>query len=109
MSPNSLTAVEALRGRTPPAISPSVKHSPTVSSAGIAAPKPYDDQVLLESFVHNMAESSHISTPSGIDTVGAVMDRISSVTSSNSFDAVLGYLDKFVKIGDTISEVGYLS
>jgi hypothetical protein len=106
MSPDGLTAVEALRGRTPPAISPSAGHSPTVSSAGIAAPKPYDDQVLLESFVHNAAENSHISTPSGIDTAGAVMDRVSSVTSSNSFDTVLGYLDKFVKIGDAISEVG---
>ena len=106
MSPNSLTAVEALRGRTPPAISPSVAHSPTVSSAGIAAPKPYDDQVLLESFVHNAAENSHISTPSGIDTAGTVMHHISSVTSSNGFDTVMEYLDKFVKIGDVISEVG---
>ena len=87
-------------------ISPSAEHSPTVSAAGIAAPKPYDDQVLLESFVHSAAKNLPISTPSGIDTAGAVMDRVSSVTSSNSFDTVLRYLDKFVKIGDTISEVG---
>ena len=106
MSPDSLTAVEALRGRAPPVISPSAEHSPTVSSVGVAAPKPYDDHVLLESFVHNAAENSHISTLSGMDTAGAAMDRISSVTSSNSFDTVLGYLDKFVKIGDAISEVG---
>ena len=106
MAPDGLTAVEVLRGRIPPVISPSAEHSLTVSSAGIAAPKPYDDQVLLESFVHSAAKNSHISTPSGIDTAGAVMDRISSVTSSNSFDTILGYLDKFVKIGDAISEVG---
>ena len=106
MSPDSLTAVEALRGRTLAAISPSAELSPTVSSAGIAAPKPYDDQVLLESFVHSAAKNLPISTPSGIDTAGTVMDHVSSVTSSNSFNTVMGYLNKFVKIGDAISEVG---
>ena len=99
-------AVEALCGHTLVAISASTEHSLTVSSAVILAPKPYDDQVLLESFVHSTAKNLPISTPSGIDTAGAVMDRISSVTSSNSFDTVMGYLNEFVKIGNAISEVG---
>jgi hypothetical protein len=86
-------------------ILPSAEHSMTVSATGVAAPKPEEDQVLLESFVHSAAENSHISTPSGKNTAGTVMDHISAVTTSNSFDIVMGYLDKFVKIGDAIAEV----
>ena len=81
----------------------------TVPSTTVAAPKPEDDQTLLESFVHGATENSHISTPSGIATVGTVMQHISSATSSNSFGTVMGFLEKFVEIGDTIAEVSQSS
>ena len=81
----------------------------TVPSTSVAAPKPEDAQTLLESFVHGATKNSHISTPSGIATAGTVMQHISSATSSNSFNTVMGFLEKFVKIGDTIAEVSQIS
>ena len=105
VSPDSLMPVEAVRGRTLPVILPSAEHSLTVFSTAIAMPKPEEDQALLVSLVHSAAENSHISTPSGINAAGTVVDHISSATSSNAFDIVMGYLDKFVKIGDAIVEV----
>ena len=109
VSPDSLMTVEAVRGRTLPAILPSAEHSPTVPPTAIAMPKPEEDQALLESFVHSAAENSHISTPSCINAAGTVVDHISSATSSNGFDIVMGFLDKFVKIGDAITKVSGLS
>ena len=81
----------------------------TAPSTSIAALKPEDDQTLLEPFVHGAIENSHISTPSGIATAGTVMQHISSATSSNSFGTVMGFLEKFVEIGDTIAEVSQIS
>jgi hypothetical protein len=80
-------------------------HSLTVPSTNIAAPKPEDDQALLESFVHSAAKNSHIKTTSGIGITGIVMQEVSSITSSDSFDTVMGFLEKFVQIGDTAAEV----
>jgi hypothetical protein len=81
----------------------------TVPSTNIAAPNPEGDQAFLESFVHSLAQNSHFTTPSGIGTAGTVMEHISSTTSSDSFDTVMGFLEKFVQIGDTIAEVSQLS
>ena len=92
-----------------PAASSSDVHPLTLSSTNVTAPKPEDDQKLLESFVHDAAENSHISTPSGIGSAGTVIQHISSATSSNSFGTVMGFLEKFVQIGDTIAEVSQLS
>lgn len=105
MSPDSLMTVEVLGGQTLPVIFPSAEHSMAVSSTGIAVPKPKEEQALLESVVHSLAKNSHISTPSDINAARTVVDHISTTTSSNAFDIIMGYLDKFVNIGDAIVEV----
>ena len=92
-----------------PTASSSGLHPLTVSSTDVTAPKPEEDQKLLESFVHDAAENSHMSTPPGINSAGTVMQHISSATSSNSFGTVMGFLEKFVQIGDTIAEVSQSS
>ena len=102
-SPDLSTAAEV------PTASSSGVHPLTVSSTNVTKPKPEDDQTLLELFVHDAAENSHISTPSGISSAGTVMQHISSATSSDSFGTVMGFLEKFVQIGNTIAEVSQLS
>jgi hypothetical protein len=91
-----------------PTASSSVGHPLTVPSANVALSKPEDDQALLESFVHSIAENLHMSTPSGIGTAGTVMECVSSATSPDSFATVIGFLEKFVQIGDTVAEVSQL-
>ena len=66
------------------------------------------DQARLESFVHGIAGSSDIPTPSGMDTIGAAMGIVSTTTSSGSFDTVMGFVERFVQIGDAIAEVSIL-
>ena len=68
--------------------------------------KPESDLAQLEPFVQNEANSSRLSTPAGIERAGVVMDMISSTASSDNFTTVMGYLKRFVEIGDAVSEVG---
>jgi hypothetical protein len=67
--------------------------------------EPERDQARLESFVHGTAGSSDLSTPSGVAATGDAMDMVSATTSSGSFDAVMGVMQRFVKIGDAIAKV----
>jgi hypothetical protein len=71
----------------------------------ITAAQPEQEQTLLESFVHTAAQSSGISTPSGIGASGTATQVVSVTISSDSFDTVMGLLKKFVQIGDAIAEV----
>jgi hypothetical protein len=80
-------------------------HPLTAPSTNVEAPKREDDQALLELFVHSAAENSHMSSPSGIGTAGTVKENVSSITSSDGFGTVMGYLEKFVQIGDTVADV----
>jgi hypothetical protein len=48
-------------------------------------------------------ESVHISTPAGIGTAGIIMDTV----SSDKFGAVIGFLERFVKLCDGMSEVSF--
>jgi hypothetical protein len=82
-----------------PSTGPSVASSST--SAATADPKQNLD--LLEQFVLKEQESVHMSTPSGIGTAGTIMDAV----SSDKFGAVMGFLERFVEIGDAISEVSF--
>jgi hypothetical protein len=83
-----------------------------VASSGPSLPSPstravtvYPKQNLnvLEKFVLKEKESVHMSTPSGIAMPGIVIDAI----SSDNLGTVMGYIEKFVQIGDAISEVGF--
>jgi hypothetical protein len=80
----------------------------TVPSTNISAIRPERDQATLETFVHTAAGSSGISTPSGIETVGVVMSTVSTTASSDSFSTVMGFVERFVQIGDAIAEVSGL-
>ncbi|KAF8591398.1 WD40 repeat-like protein [Ramaria rubella] len=60
---------------------------------------------VLESFVQRTAASSHLSTPSGIQMPGTLVDDVSDITASDSFSAVMNVLTRFVQIGDAIAEV----
>ena len=88
-----------------PTASSSGGHPLTAPSTNVTAPKPEGDQALLESFVHSAAKDSHITTPSGIGTAGTVEENVSSITSFDGFGTVMGYLEKFVQIGDTVADV----
>jgi len=90
---------------TTPSHSAVMAHLPVTPSANVTTAEVGQDQVQLESFVHSAAEGSHLSTPPGIETAGTAMANISSVTTSDSFGTVMGFLEKLVKIGDAIAEV----
>ena len=55
----------------------------------------------LEEFVHNQQESAQVSTPAVVGATGHVIDA-----SSDYFTIVMGFLEKFVRIGEEISKVG---
>lgn len=61
--------------------------------------------VTLDEFVQDVTQSSTVRTPAGIDQAGIVISEVSAVTSSDSFDIVLGFVEKLVEIGDQIAEV----
>jgi hypothetical protein len=75
------------------------------SSANTPTVDPKQNIDLLEQFVLKEKESVHMSTPSGIGTAGIIMDAV----SSDNFGAVMGILERFVQIGDAISEVSLYS
>jgi hypothetical protein len=96
---STLSTVPA--GQLPaPSTDPPVASSSTNPS--IVDPKQNID--LLEQFVLKEKESVHMSTPSGIETAGTIMDAV----SSDNFGAVMGFLERFVEIGDAISEVSFV-
>jgi hypothetical protein len=59
-----------------------------------------EDLHLLEQFVQDGKESSHVSTPSGVDMVGRI--------PTDSFTVVMGFLEKFDQIGRELSKVSVL-
>jgi hypothetical protein len=82
-----------------------IHRPPAHPISNVAVVKPEQDQSLLENFVHSAAESSNISTPPVIATAGTMVDMVSTTTSSDSFTTVMGFLERFVQIGDAIAEV----
>jgi hypothetical protein len=92
-----------------PAASPSVEHSLATPSTTVVVARKEEDQAFLEAFVHEAAGGSKLSTPAGIETVGTVMGNVSSIATSDSFNIVMGFLDKFVQIGNAVAEVSQLS
>jgi hypothetical protein len=77
--------------------------SPVASSANLPTMDPKQNMDLLERFVLKEKESADMSTPSGIGTAGIIIDAV----SSDNFSAVMGFLERFVEIGDAISEVSF--
>jgi len=55
--------------------------------------------------VQGTAGSSDLSTLSGMDAIGTGMDMVFTTTSSDSFNTVMGFVERFVQIGDAIAEV----
>jgi hypothetical protein len=82
---------------------PSTGPSLASPSTGAVTVDPSQNLNVLEQFVLKEKESVHMSTPSGIEMAGTVMNAI----SSDNFGTVMGYLEKFVQIGDAISEVSF--
>jgi hypothetical protein len=74
--------------------------SPSTSAVTV---DPKQNLNVLEEFVLKQKESVHMSTPSGIETAETVIDAI----SSDNFGTVMGYIERFVQIGDAISEVSF--
>ena len=66
----------------------------------VAAVEPKQNVQLLGQFVEDQAESASLSTPPVVGVTGHIMDA-----SSDYFTTVMGFLDKFVKIGGEISKV----
>jgi hypothetical protein len=73
------------------------------SSTNLPTIDPKQNLDLLEQFVLKEKESVHMSTPPGIGTAGIIIDAV----SSDNFSAVMGFLERFVEIGDAISEVSF--
>lgn len=61
---------------------------------------------MLSPFVQSAVASSNMSGPSGVEITGTVMAIASTTTASDSFGTVMGFVEKFVQIGDAIAEVG---
>ena len=76
-------------------------HFCLLGSALVPAADPRQNVQLLEGFVQN--ESAHVSTPPIVGAAGHVIDA-----SSDYFTTVMGFLDKFVKIGGEITKVSVL-
>ena len=53
------------------------------------------------------AQLSVLTNPRGLDGAGDVINRASTIASSDSFTTVMGYMQRIVKIGDAISEVSF--
>ncbi|KAF8586931.1 WD40 repeat-like protein [Ramaria rubella] len=70
----------------------------TIASLGLNIP-------VLESLMQSMAASSHLSTPFGVGIAGTVIDVGSNVIASDSFSTVMGFMTRFVEIGDMVAEV----
>ena len=88
-----------------PTASPSVEHSLAAPSTNVVVAKQEADQAFLESFVHKAAGSSKLSTPEGIETAATVMGNVSSITTSDGFNTVMGFLGRFVQMGNAVAEV----
>jgi hypothetical protein len=58
---------------------------------------------VLEQFILKERDSVQISTPSGIESAGTVINAI----SPDKFGTVVGFLKRFVQIGDAISEASF--
>jgi hypothetical protein len=78
---------------------------PSVASSSTNVPTvdPKQNLDLLGQFVLKEKEAADMSTPSGIGTAGTIMGAV----SSDSFGAVMRFLERFVQIGDAISEVNF--
>jgi hypothetical protein len=82
---------------------PSTNFPVASSSTNPPTIDPKQNLDLLEQFVLKEKESVHMSTPPGIGTAGIMMDAV----SSDNFGTVMGFLERFVEIGDAISEVSF--
>ncbi|KAF8583155.1 glycosyltransferase family 1 protein [Ramaria rubella] len=60
--------------------------------------------LVLESLMQGIA-ASHVSTPFGVGIAGIVIDVGSNVIASDSFSTVMGFLTRFVEIGNMVAEV----
>jgi hypothetical protein len=79
---------------------PIVSHVPSLPTPSTDV-DPKQNLTVLEELVLKGKESAHLSTPSGINEAGTVI----SAVSSDNFGTVMGYVERFVQIGDAISEV----
>ena len=70
----------------------------------VPAVEPRQNIQLLGQFVEDQKESTFLSTPTVVGMTGHVIDA-----SSDYFTIVMGFLDKFVKIGGEISKVSVFS
>jgi hypothetical protein len=75
------------------------------TSADATVITPEQDLAKLEYFVRSAAGSSELSATSGIEIAGTVISAVTSAATSDSFKTVMGFLEKFVQIGDAIAEV----
>jgi hypothetical protein len=57
----------------------------------------------LESLIQNEETVSHLSIPAAVATVDSIVNTVSS--SPDNLSTAMGYLERFVQIGDAIAEV----
>jgi hypothetical protein len=94
-SGSTLPAVHVGKSVPVPSAGPSSSSAPMVD--------PTQNLNVLEQFILKERDSVQISTPSGIESAGTVINAI----SPDKFGTVVGFLKRFVQIGDAISEASF--
>jgi len=77
----------------------------TIAPNPIGHASPEIKQDTVEGMVSIEAECQRLVTLEGIDQAGSALTAVSNITSSDSFGTVMGYLQRFVDLGDAIAEV----